>query len=115
MPPVLGISQRLLSEAFAQDDFVATPEAYRHSGCQSTVHYIEWGEGVQAGAVVIETAHEPDYAGTWQTVATVTFDGSTVPSVKTEYVSVPGHYGAFRHRVLDQVEGGTVTTKIEGA
>jgi hypothetical protein len=112
---VLGISQKLLSEAFLQDDAVATPEAFRHAGCLSTTHYIEWGDGVQAGAVAIETAHKPDYAGTWQTVATVTFDGSTVPSTKTEYVNVPGNYGAFRHRVADPVEGGTVTTKIEGS
>lgn len=115
MASALGISQRLLSEAFVVDDAVATPEAFRHAGCLSTQHHIEWSDGVQIGEVVIETAHKPDYAGTWQPVATVTFDGSVTPAPKTEYVAVPSHYAVFRHRVSLPIEGGTVTTKIEGA
>jgi hypothetical protein len=45
---LLGISQNLLQDQFANDDSVATPEAFRHAGCLNTTHSIKWGEGVQS-------------------------------------------------------------------
>lgn len=115
MSSLLGISQNLLQDQFANEDSVATPEAFRYSGCLSTTHYVRWGEGVQRGEVTIETAAKPDFAGKWQTVGVVTFDGSTDPAPKNEYLNVPGTYGAFRHRITDPIDGGTVTTTIVGA
>jgi hypothetical protein len=112
---LLGISQNLLQDQFANDDSVSTPEAFRYSGCLSTTHYVKWGEGVQRGEVTIESAMKPDFAGKWQTVAVLTFDGSTDPAPKSDFQNVVGTYGAFRHRITDPIEGGTVTTSITGA
>ena len=112
---MLGISQRLLNEQFALDDVAVTPHGFRHSGCLSTVHDVRWNDGVQSGEVVIESARKPDDPSTiWAPVATVTFDNATV-APKVDQVAVPGAYGAFRHRITDPVQGGTVTTSIHGA
>jgi len=112
---MLAISQKLLDDQFAVDDAVATPDTFRYVGVEDTTHYIEWGDGVSAGEVTIETAPKPAYDGTWAPVAVVTFDGSVTPAPKQEYVRVQGNYGAMRHRITSIVVDGTVTTRIEGA
>jgi hypothetical protein len=112
---MLAISQKLLDGQFAAEDAVATPEPFRYAGTEETTHYIEWGEGVSAGEITIETAPKPAYDGTWAPVATVTFDGSVTPAPKQEYVRVQGQYGAMRHRISSVVLDGTVTTRIEGS
>lgn len=110
---MLAISQKLLNEAFAADDAVATPDTFRTISTDETTHYIEWSEGVGSGEVTIETAPKPSYDGTWAPVAVVTFDG-TNPAPKQEYVRVQGNYGAMRHRITSPVVDGSVTTRIEG-
>lgn len=115
MGSLLGISQNLLQDQFANDDSVATPEAFRHAGCLSTTHSIKWGDGVQRGEVTIETAHKPDYAGKWQALQVMTFDGSTDAAPKTDSVTIAGTYPAFRHRITDPIDGGFVTSAITGA
>src|SRR4051812_30929632 len=109
-----AISQYLLQDAFDTDAAVTTPLAFKGAGVVDSTHYIRWGDGVAAGVVEIEVAVD-NTASTWAPVATVTFDGSVVPSPKTDYVRVQGAYGAFRHRISTIVEGGTVTTKIVGS
>jgi len=107
-----AISQRLLSEAFAEGATGTTPKAFKNCGCDETTSYIEWGEGVSSGVVEIETAPREDYAGTWAPFSTVTFAG-TAP--KTDYVRVQGNYGAIRHRISTVVTDGTVSSKITGS
>lgn len=109
------ISQRLLSEQFAADDFVATGTAFRHLDVITTKHSVEWAEGVSVGEVTIEEADKEDWAGAWALVATVTFDGSVTPAPKVDIVNVNANGRAYRHRITTQVEGGSVTTKISGS
>jgi hypothetical protein len=111
---VVSISQKLLTEQAVTGDSVATPPAFAHTGCEDSTSIIEWGDGVNAGEVTVETAYRPDYAGLWTPLAVFTFDGSTDPAPKTEYVRHQGAYRAIRHRITLEVEGGTVTTRIRG-
>ena len=107
-----AISQYLLKDAFEEDAAGTTPKAFKACGCNETTHYIEWGEGVAAGVVEIESAPRETYTGTWAPISTVTFSG-TAP--KTDYVRVQGNYAALRHRVSTIVVDGTVSSKITGS
>jgi hypothetical protein len=78
-------------------------------------HHISWATGVTAGAVTIEIADSSTYAGTWATVAVVTYS-SGAPA--QDYVYTPGQPKAIRHRVSTTISGGSapsVTTRIFGA
>ena len=108
---MLAISQKLLSAASTDETAVATPQAFAYTGCKRCVHHVAWGTGVSAGVVCIETADDPDYTGTWTTLATVTFAG-TAP--KSDVVTTEGPYVAYRHRIDTAVADGTVTTRIQG-
>lgn len=64
--------------------------------------YIYGAGTVSAGAVTIEEAHDPNYSGTWDAVASpVTVVSSTVDTVR-----VTGAFGALRARVSTAVTGG---------
>jgi hypothetical protein len=111
---VLSIHQKLLDAQSVTGDSVSTPPAFAHTGCEDSTSLIEWGDGVSAGEVTVEHAHRPDYAGLWSVLAVFTFDGSTDPAPKTEYVRHEGPYRAIRHRITQEVLDGTVTTRIRG-
>jgi hypothetical protein len=81
-------------------------------GLVETTHYIDWSNGISAGAVIIETASDPLYAGTWAPVQTVTYAAG---SPKQEYVRVQGQYKALRHRISTGTTGGTVSSRIVGS
>ncbi len=66
--------------------------------------YVEGSSGVSAGVVTVETAIHEDYAGTWDSLGTVTVVASTVDSVQVE-----GVFGAIRARISTTVADGTVT------
>lgn len=110
-----GINSVLLSGASTADSAGTTTKGFRNSGIVDTTHSIKWGEGVQVGEVTIETAPKETYAGTWTPYSVVTFDGSTTPAPKVETVRIQGVFAAFRHRITQELEGGTVTTVISGA
>ncbi len=74
-------------------------------------HTIVWGAGCAAGAVVVEAAHDPAYAGTWALLATVPWSAAS----KVDVVNVTGVYEALRHRISVGVVGGTVSTYLKGA
>lgn len=75
--------------------------------------YIIGTAGVSAGAVTIETAADPDYAGTWQTcAAAVTITAGAVKTVELSNKS----YTAVRARISTTVTGtnGNVTVVYIG-
>lgn len=78
-------------------------------------HYIKWATGVTAGSVIIETADDSAYAGTWAPIVTITNNGGG--TAYEDYVYSPGQPKALRHRVGTNISGGgapSVTTRIEG-
>jgi len=65
--------------------------------------YIEGSAGVGAGAVQLETATDPAYAGTWHAIGSpVTVSAST-----QKLVQLAGVVGAVRARISTTVTGGT--------
>lgn len=66
------------------------------------VFYIYGTGTVSAGAVTIEEAHDPNYSGTWDAVASAV----TVVSNTVDTVRVSGCFGALRARVSTNVTGG---------
>ena len=73
---------------------------------RETTFYVVFGPGTTAGAVMIESAHDPAYTGTWaQLGSTVTWSAAS----KIHTVSVTGVYLAMRARISTAVTGGTVT------
>ncbi|HKQ90165.1 MAG TPA: hypothetical protein VJZ77_05755 [Blastocatellia bacterium] len=77
-----------------------------------SVHWlIEGSAGVGAGAVVIESASSPTYAGTWKLIAgPTTVVASAQIGDKSDFP--PGHF--VRARVSTTVTGGTVTVYLNG-
>ncbi len=80
------------------------------TGPTELVHYIKWGTGVSAGQVVVEGAGRIDDTA-WAPLLTITFDG-TAP--KQDAPRTPGGHAVIRHRISQEVLGGTVVTKLEG-
>lgn len=78
--------------------------------------YIEWGTGVTAGEITIETAASGGYAGTdsWAPLAVVNFttDGRSAP--KCDVVQVTGAFLAMRARVSGALSGGTAAIHFLG-
>jgi len=111
---MLATSSPLLVEQANLGDAGTTTWAFRQLGLQQAVHMVRWNVGVQAGIVVVESADREDYDGTWNPLATFAFDGSLVPAPKIEQLLIIGPYGAIRHRIDQQIEGGTVTTRVIG-
>jgi hypothetical protein len=70
---------------------------------------IEGSAGVTAGAVVIESAHDPNYAGTWnQLAAPVTVVASAILGGFADFP--PGGY--VRARVTTNIANGTVSVYL---
>ena len=66
---------------------------------------IRWGAGTSAGSVIIETAPDKDYAGTWSNLTTLTWGAAS--SIDTWRGTGP--FGAIRARI-----GTTVVTSDKG-
>lgn len=75
--------------------------------CRESAVYVDWSTGVSAGVVMVETAYDANYAGTWATLSTVTF-ASTAP--KEDIVQITGTGMALRTRISTAVSNGTVST-----
>lgn len=65
--------------------------------------YVIGSAGISAGVVTLETAADESYAGTWDSLGTVTAVASTVDSLQVE-----GVFGALRARISTNISGGTV-------
>ena len=70
--------------------------------------YVVFDATAAAGVVVLETADNVDYAGTWANIGTVTFSAAS----KQHYVSVTGTFLAIRARVSSAVTSGTVSAYV---
>ena len=66
---------------------------------------VNFGAGTSAGTVVIESAHDPAFAGTWHIEATIAW--AVVSSYK--HASIVGPRRALRYRVSVAIVGGTVS------
>src|SRR5829696_8058442 len=69
--------------------------------------YITFNAGTSAGSVIIETAADKSYAGTWHPIATIAWAAAT----RTHYQFIDGILGALRVRIVS-VTGGTVTADV---
>jgi len=66
---------------------------------------VEFGAGTSAGTVVIESSHDPAFAGTWHVEATIAW--AALSSYK--HASIVGPRRALRYRVSVAVVGGSVS------
>jgi hypothetical protein len=73
--------------------------------CRESAIYIQWSAGTGAGGVTVETAHDPNYTGTWAPLATVAWAAAS----KEDVVQVTGIHAALRARISTTVTGGTVS------
>src|SRR5690348_6058251 len=72
--------------------------------------YIEFDGTSAAGQVLIETASDINYAGTWAILATVNWAAIN----KSHYVAITGALRALRARISTAVTSGTVTVRMVG-
>jgi hypothetical protein len=70
-----------------------------------SILYVVFDSTAAAGVVVVETAHDRDYQGTWANIGTVTFASAS----KEHYVAVTGVFAAIRVRISSAVTSGTVS------
>lgn len=75
--------------------------------------YVVASAGVDAGAVMVETAHDPAYTGTWTPLLLDPTDGSALPVAvlaSTVYaIQVEGAFMNLRLRITTTVTNGTIT------
>ncbi len=72
--------------------------------------YIEFDHTSAAGQVLIETASETTYTGTWAILATVNWAAID----KCHYVAVTGAFRALRARIASAITSGTVNVRMVG-
>ena len=72
--------------------------------CSVDIHVI-WSAGTSAGVIKIEEAQSTAYAGTWATLATVSWTAAS----KVDNVKMEGTFKYIRCRISTTVVGGTVT------
>lgn len=100
----------LMDSATAQDTVALlptnpiAPNANIAGRWREITFYVVFSTGSAAGTVLIETAHDPTYTGTWFTEATVTWAAAS--SVKA--VSITGNFIAMRARISSAITTGTV-------
>lgn len=70
--------------------------------------YVVWSAGVTGGEVIVETAHDGGYAGTWAPLAGPVSGAAS----KQDVVPLSGVLKAVRARISATVIGGTVTVYL---
>lgn len=76
--------------------------------CKNLTLYVDGSAGISAGAVQLETASDPAYAGTWAAIGSPV----TVTASTSKIVQQAGVFGAVRARISTNVTGGTVTVTL---
>jgi hypothetical protein len=104
-----AIDQAVLNGARAAN--TAGVANLRGLGCLSTTHTVRWDDGVGAGVVVLEVADDVTFTGTWQLMQTFPFAGPN----RVDVYKLDGPYKAIRHRITEDIVGGTVTSRIMGS
>jgi len=74
-------------------------------------HGVVFGTGVTAGTVVVETASDRNYAGTWEVLATYASGGAPAQLGSKDSYEGP-LIGFVRHRVSVALVGGSVTSTM---
>lgn len=84
-------------------------------GCTVLAVYQTGVGTISGGALVIETAADSGYAGTWSQV--LTLDPTDVSGGKTQGIALPtGAYNWLRGRITtDLTGGGTITVRVVGS
>lgn len=77
------------------------------SALEYTFHCL-FGVGTGAGVIVVETAHDPAFTGTWATVGTFTWAAAN----RAHYISLTGCFRALRLRFSSDVTGGTASVWV---
>ena len=72
--------------------------------------YVEYGAGVSAGEVTVETASEKAFSGTWDVLTVIAWAAAS----RSHSYRTTGAYGAIRVRVTSAIVGGTVTVTYVG-
>lgn len=65
--------------------------------------YVVFGAGCTAGQVLLEAAHDPNYGGTWATLATINWAAAS----KVHHAAVTGLHLALRLRISTTIDNGT--------
>lgn len=102
-----GLSLQLMDNISADEAVSDAIGVGRASQCRESIVYVDWSTGVTAGVIEVETSVGNAYAGTWASVATVTFAGTAPNQQITRFT---GPHWAVRTRVSTAVAGGTVDT-----
>lgn len=102
---VTATSQQLLSAASANNAAAVIGPGFMPR-CRETAIYIQWGAGVGSGGVTIESAHDPNYAGTWAPLTVVAWTAQS----KEDIIQVTGVHSAIRTRISTIIGGGTINT-----
>lgn len=96
-------NQQLLAAKSAQD-VVGVVQRDMPAKIRELGIYVVFGTGTTAGTILVESAHDPDYTGTWATVATIAWSAAT----KVGYAAITGVHRALRVRISVAVVNGTV-------
>lgn len=103
MPQLLGMWRKIMSAKSALNDTGQGAFETRGMG-RELVAFIVGSAGIASGAVQMEEAHDPNYAGTWAAIGSaVTVAASTVKTVR-----ITGVTGYVRARISTVLAGGTV-------
>ena len=97
------LSGELLTAASALDAAGSLPEV-TGSKAAGTLIIVTFGAGTSAGAVVIEGCADPNFTGTWATLATVNWAAAN----RAHEVFIAGSFLARRARISVAIVGGTV-------
>lgn len=104
---VTGTNQQMLTSASTLNTASVVGAGFMPR-CRETAIYAQWGAGVTTGTIVVESAHDQAYTGTWANMATVAWTSQ----LKEDIVQITGVHNAIRTRVSGALAGGTINTWI---
>lgn len=99
----------LLTAKSAQDEVGAVPGDTLPQATEVAV-YVHFGAGTNGGTVLVEGAHDPNFSGTWATVATVAWAAAN----RVHLAAITGAHRALRVRISAAITGGTVNAYAIG-
>lgn len=70
--------------------------------CRESAIYIVWGASTNGGQITIETAHDPNFSGTWAPLLVKSWAAASSQDV----VQITGIHAAIRTRITSAITGG---------
>ena len=97
--------KKILSAATAADStgIGVVPESMQGLPVEYTFYFV-FSSAAAAGTVLVETAHDSNYAGTWETIGTQAWAAGG----KVETISITALLQAVRVRISSAITSGTV-------